>query len=128
MRIDDEDLDWLYNLLGESFDTQLPTQTPKRQLTGEQRFALAMIADAVNSYQKADSSHIKAQELHWLQVDNGAVCTFGFCCQLLGLDPEAVRRRVVYVAKTDVHLPGLRKRTWGSRKRKRWSNRPIFKA
>src|SRR5579885_2436327 len=126
---DDEELDQLYRLLGIGYNVILPGQTTNSQhkLTGEQRFALAMIADAVNNYQKSTSSHIKAQELHWLQVDNGAICTFGFCCELLGLDPDLVRERGLFAAKTGVKLPPLRKRTFGSKKRKRWSNRPIYK-
>jgi hypothetical protein len=73
------------------------------RLTGEQRLMLALLADAINVYQKgALSGALRARRLYadaeqWIMTDRPGLCGLAFptVCEALGINPARLRRRLL---------------------------------
>jgi hypothetical protein len=72
-------------------------------LSGEQRLMLALLADALNVYQKGALSRLtRPRRLYvdaerWINADRpeGNAFSFTTVCDALGINPELLRRRIV---------------------------------
>jgi|SRR5271163_2009278 len=73
------------------------------RLTGEQRLMLALLADAINVYQKGALSRAsRARRLYvdaerWIMTDPRGVKALAFTtvCEALGINPSLLRRRLL---------------------------------
>ncbi|HUN60023.1 MAG TPA: hypothetical protein VMU41_18085 [Candidatus Binataceae bacterium] len=73
------------------------------RLTGEQRLMLALLADAINVYQKgALSGALRARRLYadaeqWIMTDRPGLCGLAFptVCEALGINATRLRRRLL---------------------------------
>src|SRR6202789_3553346 len=73
------------------------------RLTGEQRLMLALLADAINVYQKGALSRAsRARRLYvdaeqWIIIGRPGArgLTFVTCCEALGIHPPRLRRRLL---------------------------------
>src|SRR5262249_2696101 len=86
-------------------NTILPDQffSPRdlRGWSGEQRLMAAILVDALAVYSKRDAlsrsegGYVLRQTLHWLRSnDRTSACSFVRVCEVLGLEPDAVRRHL----------------------------------
>ena len=86
-------------------DTILPEQffslREQRGWTGEQRLMAAILVDALAVYSRtaapvtADRSRVLRQTQRWLlSNDRTSNCSFLRVCEVLGLEPDAVRRHL----------------------------------
>jgi hypothetical protein len=86
-------------------DTILPEQffslREQRAWTGEQRLMAAILVDALAVYSRtaapctADAGRVLRQTQRWLlSNDRTSTCSFVRVCEVLGLEPDAVRRHL----------------------------------
>lgn len=86
-------------------DTILPEQffslREQRGWTGEQRLMAAILVDALAVYSRtaapgsADAGRVVRQTQRWLlSNDRTSTCSFLRVCEVLGLEPDAVRRHL----------------------------------
>jgi hypothetical protein len=86
-------------------DTILPEQfcswREQRGWTGEQRLMAAILVDALAVYSRtampgtADAGRVLRQTQRWLlSNDRTSTCSFLRVCEVLGLEPDAVRRHL----------------------------------
>ena len=86
-------------------DTILPEQffslREQRGWTGEQRLMAAILVDALAVYSRpaapvtADRARVLRQTQRWLlSNDRKSTCSFLRVCEVLGLEPDAVRRHL----------------------------------
>ena len=86
-------------------DTILPEQffslREQRGWTGEQRLMAAILVDALAVYSRpaapvtADRARVLRQTQRWLlSNDRTSTCSFLRVCEVLGLEPDAVRRHL----------------------------------
>ena len=73
----------------------------QRGWSGEQRLMAAILVDALAVYSKRAQSgaleggYVLRQTLHWLRSnDRTSACSFLRVCEVLGLEPDAVRRHL----------------------------------
>ena len=74
----------------------------QRGWSGEQRLMAAILVDALAVYAKRDApggsddgGYTLRQTLHWLRSnDRTSACSFIRVCEVLGLEPDAVRRHL----------------------------------
>ncbi len=86
-------------------DTILPEQffslREQQGWRGEQRLMAAILVDALAVYSRravpgaSDAGHVLRQTQHWLRSnDRTSPCSFLRVCEVLGLEPDAVRRHL----------------------------------
>src|SRR5262249_39676132 len=73
----------------------------QRGWSGEQRLMAAILVDALAVYSKRDApggseaGYVLRQTQHWLRSnDRSSACSFLRVCEVLGLEPDAVRRHL----------------------------------
>ena len=110
----------IFALIGADADAQqryFDTFRPSEYLEPERALVLALLEDAIHCYRKFATAHSRSGREQFREIEewlmgggNGWVFSFDNVCELLGLDPQYVRRGIRESAASAMEQEGPRRR------------------
>jgi hypothetical protein len=93
--------------------TAIPKSKSYNDERGMRRLAGAMLISALDDLDSQSHSR-RGEVLNWISRSDGRIFSFEFCCEMLGRDPNELRRKVEtesYSAKSTLGMRIVARRT-----------------